>query len=260
MKALTKSHLKFLQKLRYKKYRDIENLFIISGLRAVKTVLENKDAKFTECIFSENKNNLANEIFKNSIHSIPQFLLPLKEFAKLVNERSPQGVCLIARKPSTLFITQNISGKHFLFLDKINDPGNLGTIIRSAGWFGFSILLSPDSADPFQPKVVRASAGTLLNISIFENIGPKQLENLKNAQNFNICATDVRHGEDISHFEFEKKSIIMMGSEAHGLTPEIAGLSNAKISIRKNGKGESLNVGTAASIIMYQVTLNNKRI
>ena len=147
-----------------------------------------------------------------------------------------------------------ISGNSILFLDRISDPGNLGTIIRSAEWFGFkTILLSSNSADPFQPKVVRSSAGTLLNITIFENVEASQLENLKNELGFKIYATDISDGQDIAQFKFAQKSIIMMGSEAHGLNPELAKICDEKIYIKRSGSGESLNLANAATIIMYQV-------
>jgi len=257
LKELSKNRLKFLHKLNQKKYRDSENLFIISGLRAVKTTLENPNTRLVECIYSKETINLAEEILKKSGHDITQSFLSEKDFSKLVDEKTPQGVCLVVQKPATKFLLEKVSGNFLLFLDRINDPGNLGTIIRSAEWFGFkTLLLSNHSADPFQPKVVRSSVGTLLNISIFENVESDQLIELKTELGYTVYATDTNNGNDISQFKFSEKSIIMMGSEAHGLNPLYQSLYNEKISITGKGDGESLNLANAASIIMYQAVNN----
>ena len=233
---------------------------MISGLRAVKTALENEQARFLECIVTEDKINLLDQVFKNSHHIIPQFSTSEKDFSRLVDEKTPQGICLVAQKPATSFTLDKFLGNKILYLDRINDPGNLGTIIRSAEWFGFNtILLSPESADPYQPKVVRSSAGIILNISIVENVTINQIQQLKNEMNFKVYGTEIIEGRNITNFQFAKKLIIMMGSEAHGLDSELLKICDDKISIDRIGKGESLNLANAAAIIMYQTTMNNNQ-
>ena len=258
MKELSKNRLKFLQKLNQKKYRDSEDLFIISGLRAVKTTLENPNAGIVECIVSDDKIKIAGDLFANSNQTIPQSSLSQKDFSKLLDEKTPQGICLVVKKPETQFSLPKVNSNCLLFLDRVNDPGNLGTIFRSAAWFGFNtILLSNDSADPYQPKVVRASAGTLLNVTIFENVETSQLKKLKKELGYKVLATAIDGGQDITKFTFTGKSIIMMGSEAHGLNPLYEPLYDEKISITRKGNGESLNLANAASIIMYQAVINH---
>jgi RNA methyltransferase, TrmH family len=257
--VLSKNRLKFLNKLKQKKFRDSENLFIISGLRAVKMLLENPVARPVEAIFTPGRQEMAVDIFKGSGHVVPQFELPEKDFQTLVEEKTPQGICLVAQKPDTSFAPEKVTGTFVLFLDRISDPGNLGTILRSAEWFGFAtVLLSKNSADPFQPKAVRSSAGTLLNLTILENVEAQQLRELKKEKGFKAYATVIKDGSDISKIEFAGKSIIMLGSEADGLDSRLEKLSDEKISITRIGSGESLNLANAASIIMYQA-VNNKK-
>jgi len=262
IQPLSKNRLKFLHKLNQKKYRDSEQLFIISGLRAVKTVLENPAARFVEVLFTPGMLKRSGDIFKGSVHIIPQYELPEKEFSRLVDEKTAQGICLVAQKPDTSFTLQKVTDPFVLFLDRIGDPGNLGTIIRSAEWFGFrTLLLSKNSADPFQPKTVRASAGTLLNLSLLENVDESQLKSLKRQGSYTTYATVISGGRDISNLKFAEKSIIFLGSEAHGLDPQLETLCDNKISITGVGNGESLNLANAASIVMYQarkqITINN---
>jgi len=254
IRQLSKNRLRFLHKLKQKKSRDSENLFIISGLRAVKTILENPSSRPLEVIFTPDRQEMALDIFKRSI---PQFELSEKEFSKLVDEKTPQGLCLVARKPDTSFAMEKITGSFVLLLDRISDPGNLGTILRSAEWFGFTtVLLSNNSADPFQPKAVRSSAGTLLNLTIIENVEVQHLRLLKKEQGFKTYATVIEGGKDVSRFKFAGKSIIMLGSEAHGLDAQLQQLCDEKISITRIGNGESLNLANAAAIIMYQAVNN----
>ncbi len=253
LNPLSKNRLKFYQKLNQKKFRDQEGLYLISGMRGVQSALENDVNNCVEIIVEDTKTdfllNLKDEYQKEAS------TVSKKNFQALCDEKTPQGICLIAKKPGTIFNIGAISSGRIIFLDRINDPGNFGTILRSAAWFGIkTILLSTNSADPFQPKVVRSSAGAINAVQIFENVNPVEIEAIKSEKGFQIFATHVKEGENLSSITFDNDVLFMFGSEAHGLAKEYENLCDRKILIHKTGSGESLNLANAASIVMYQAS------
>jgi TrmH family RNA methyltransferase len=250
IKTLSKNRLKFYQKLKQKKYRDQEDLYLISGLRAVQLALENDADKCVEIIIDESKTDHLLELDTGHFKEISS--VSTKDFKALSDEKSPQGICLISKKPSTIFNSEALHKGRIIFLDRINDPGNLGTIIRSTAWFGIKdILLSSNSTDPFQPKVVRSSAGAINSIHIYENIDVDRIIEIK-TKGYKLYATALKDGQDLSLIHFEDKALFMFGSEANGLAKEYENLCDEKIVIKKTGSGESLNLANAVSIVMYQ--------
>lgn len=255
LNSLSKNRVKTLQKLNQKKYRDLEKLYLISGLRGVKSALENNPASGLEIIITNDKSSLLTNLFFDK-SKIPVYTVSEKEFQSLSQEQTPQGICLVAQKPETNFDLDLVSSDRFLFIQGINDPGNLGTIIRSAAWFGFNtLLLSRNSADPFQPKVVRSTAGAINSLYIFENIDAYEIIQIKNKTNCSVYSTHATDGVSLEKVNFENKMILMFGSEAQGLSAEFEELNDQKISISRLGKGESLNLANAVSIMLYQATL-----
>lgn len=250
---LTQNRLKFYQKLNQKKYRDREALYIISGLRAVKESLSATALAVDTIILAENKLSLIDDLNLKSKPFAIQ-LVSEKDFTALNDEKTPQGICAVAKKHEMHFSAEKFNDNLLFYFDRINDPGNLGTVIRSAAWFGIkAILLSPESADPYQPKSVRASAGVLASMNIYENVPDSGLQQLKN-QGYQLYATDSSEGKDLNRIQPNHRSIVLVGSEAHGLDKNIQALADHKISIPRVGSGESLNLAIAASIIMFQAT------
>ncbi|KAA3613202.1 MAG: RNA methyltransferase [Calditrichaeota bacterium] len=255
LKPLSKNRIKFYQKLNQKKFRDKENLYIISGLRGVQSALENDAGCAFEIIIEDGKENLLEKIGINQHKNATT--VSAKDFKLLNDEINPQGICLIAKKTATAFNVDLIQPGQIIFLDRISDPGNLGTILRSAAWFGIkTILLSANSADPFQPKVVRSSAGAINSVSIFENVTSLEISQIKSQKDYKIFGTDVVNGRSLAATTFSEKTLFLFGSEAHGLDNEYKNLCDENTLIPKTGTGESLNLANAASIVMYQASLN----
>lgn len=254
--GLSKNRLKQLIKLKQKRYRYQDRQFLISGLRSVAEVIK-RPKSCVELIIDASKADILFEFEPKKIAGIAQYTLPEKEFNLLVDEKNPQGICLVVQKPER-YDLKNLNGRNILYLDRINDPGNLGTIIRSAAWFGMdALLLSPQSADPFQLKVTRSTAGNILNIPIYEEVEIPHLKNLKK-EGYSLIATDAGKGEDLSKMEFPNKRLLLFGSEAHGLRKELQDNCDKVCYIKGFGKGESLNLANAASIIMYQIMSNEQ--
>ena len=145
-----------------------------------------------------------------------------------------------------------------LCLESISDPGNLGTIIRTAAWFGVdSIFLSSDSVDRFNPKVVRSSAGTIFRIHIFELSDLNEFFKTAAENGFTIIATTPHGGTSIYQYDFPAKSIILFGSEANGLSDDILSNSDITVSIPSKGSGESLNLAISCGIVLGMMESSN---
>jgi TrmH family RNA methyltransferase len=148
--------------------------------------------------------------------------------------------------------TNNI-GKHIMMLDEIQDPGNLGTIIRSALAFNIdTLILSNNSVDLYNPKVIRASQGMIFHLNIITCDLIDKIHELKE-DNYQIIGSDVNGGTDIKNFEKEDKFVIIMGNEGQGISKEILDLCDTFVHINMSDKCESLNVGVAAGIILYEL-------
>jgi TrmH family RNA methyltransferase len=181
-----------------------------------------------------------------------------KLFSRLSAMDSPQGVmALIKMKIKTI---KEFPGKgRFLFLDGLQDPGNCGTIIRSADAFGFNgLVIGPGSVDPFNPKAVQASMGSILRSSLyFTHDGASDLEKLK-AKGYKVASTSMEGSVVLKEYEFTDRDIVIIGNEGCGISKEIFDICDQRITIPMPGKAESLNAGVADSLIMYEASLNSR--
>lgn len=172
----------------------------------------------------------------------------LKKVSNLINYSNVIGVC-------KTFNNQQIIGKRLLLLDNIQDPGNLGTIIRSACAFNIdTIVLSNDTVDLYNDKVIRSTQGMLFHINIISSDLQELIPKLKE-QGYLILGTNVSSGTDVREINSCKYALIM-GNEGHGVKEEIALMCDKNLYIKMNNNCESLNVGVATSILLYEL---NKR-
>ena len=232
IESVNNERIKEYAKLNSKKYRDETGLFIVEGEHLVEEAL-----KYMEVV----------EIFsldgrENTTHVSESVM------AKLSDLKTPPKVLAVLKKKEV-----GAAGWNSLVLDNIQDPGNLGTIIRSARAFGIdSIVLSEDSVDEYNSKVIRASEGMMFSTNIVRtNLRDFILDNKNECD---ILTTDVNSGEDIREYNSEWPFILIMGNEGNGVRPEIAELADKKIYIPMSEGVESLNVGVAASILMYELS------
>ena len=232
IESVNNERIKEYAKLNTKKYRDETGMFIVEGEHLVEEAI-----KYMEVV----------EIFSldgrdNTTHVSESVMAKLSELKTV-----PKVLAVLKKK-------ENISGGGYsIVLDGIQDPGNLGTIIRSAKAFGFdSIILSEDCVDEYNSKVIRASEGMMFSTNIVRMNLKDFLLDQKNL--CDILTTDVNGGEDIKDYNSEWDPILIVGNEGNGVRPEIAELADKKIYIPMNKDCESLNVGVAASILMYELS------
>ncbi|MDO4763059.1 MAG: RNA methyltransferase [Flavobacteriaceae bacterium] len=240
---LTHHTIKILQSLNKKKFRQKYNLFLVEGNKTIRE-LRNSSYKVKE-IFSINPNELC---FPNvEPHQITE--RELKKISHLQNPKDSVAVCEL--KPQKMQ-----EAPIQLVLDNVQDPGNLGTIIRLADWFGIEqIICSEETADFYNPKVIQATMGSFTRVNIvYQDI--KEL--LKNADR-PIFGTDML-GENLYETTFPEKFYLILGNEGNGIRPEIKELVHQNICIPRFGKHkstESLNVSMATGIILGQIFSKN---
>lgn len=234
----TKNELiKSIKKLQNKKYRDSTSTFLVEGEHLVTEAIKNNCIKY---IITEE-----NYEFKTSIRQIKVTNNVLNYISSLDN---PQPIMAVCEK-----LKNDRLDDKLLILDDIQDPGNLGTIIRSCVAFGFNTLVvSKNTVDIYNSKVIRASQGMIFSLNIIVADLEIFINDLK-TQEYCVIGTDVLNGESISNFKNSKKSAIIMGNEGRGLSKKIKKLCDECIYIPISNNCESLNVGVAASIIMYEL-------
>lgn len=251
---ISKNDLQYYSSLLTKKHRKAENKFIVEGK---KSVLEGLSSSYEcEIIFitnkfsEENKDSLTQLSKKKyRIETIKQ-----KDFQQIGDTETPQGIAAVFVKPKlvpskSIFIDDKI----IVMLDNISDPGNLGTIIRNCDWFGIkNILLSENIVDYTNPKVIRASMGSVFHLNLYEDINASQLNKLWE-NDFEILCADTE-GENVFTYRSDKKKILILSSESHGPSKEIEKISDKKICIPRIGNAESLNVASASAVLLAQLT------
>ena len=234
--SVNNEKIKELVKLKTKKYRDEFNIFFVEGKDLCDEAYKN--GLLREVYILEGSNNIYDEI--------PYYYISKEVMKKISDMASISEYFGICTKK-----VENDIGNKIIILDNIQDPGNLGTIIRSAVAFDFdTIVLSSDTVDLYNPKVVRSTKGMLFNI----NIIVRNLETyLNELEDYTIYGTDVSNGIDIRKETINKKIAIIIGNEGRGISNNIKKFCNKFIYIDMNKKCESLNAGVSASILMYEV-------
>ena len=233
---LTKNDIKLIKSLKYRKHRVENNLFIIEGLKIINEFI-NSDWEVKK-IFLTNDTDLKTNLNLNYISNSD-----LKRISFL---KSPNKVLALVKIPKLI---KNIKGKLIIALDGVQDPGNLGSIIRLADWFGVSnILCSKNCVDVYNPKVVQSTMGSILRVSVNYVDLIKEIQNLSKYKVF----SSVLDGRNINDIDINGNSIILFGNESKGISEELISLSENKISIPKlsSSKIDSLNVSNACAIVL----------
>lgn len=229
--------IKNIKKLYSKKYRDEFNEFIIEGEHLILEAYKRGILK--ELILEEGTE------FKLDIETSYITSNILKYISELSNPSKIMGICTK--------IQEKEIGNKIVILDGIQDPGNLGTIIRSSVAFNIdTIVLSKDCVDLYNSKVLRATQGMIFNINIIERDLESFISNLKE-NNYKIYGTKVNGGKSLKNIEKNNKFAIIMGNEGNGVKPNILDMCSDYIYIDMNESCESLNVGVATSIILYEL-------
>jgi len=248
----SKTDIKQLSRLSTKKGRNEYGLYLIEGLRIIRSALRAQapinrifvTARFEESVDYQSIFNLFNKILKPEI-------IDEKTMKQITQTVTPSGILAVCSLPKITELPSAIAS-NWLYLDKIADPGNLGTLLRSAAWFGTTqVALSPHCADPFNPKVMRGGMGAHFSLQMVTNCDLRQFKSSDHL----IIGADHR-GMSIVDFNNNAKDwVLVIGSEAHGISKENSNHIEYSLAIPANGSGNSLNAAVAGSIMLY--CLNN---
>lgn len=243
--------IKEIIKLRDKKYRDSTKQFIIEGKKFVDEIPSSW--QINKIIISESfalaKNNYANV-----------FILPDKLFCEISNTKNPQGIMAMCQK-KIFNLSEILDSDNSLIIaaENINDPGNLGTLIRSCVAFNVNgLILSKNCVDLYNPKVLRACAGNIFKLTFIDNLDFNEILPYIKTKGFNIFATSGKAKKNCFDCNFKSKSIIIMGNEANGISQSTLKFADKLIKIPMANNVESLNISVAASILLYETYLQRR--
>ena len=232
------------------KQRKEEGKFVLEGLRICDDAYQN-NIKFDKLIVTKSALNKHSKIIENfALISDSCYCLKEELFKKISDTNSPQGIIALAKIPQSHSSISNFG--RYIALENLSDPSNLGAIARTAEALGVDgIIISADSCDPYSPKSLRSSMGTLLRLPLYitddiiKTISQNGLRSL-------ACVVD-QSAECISNVNFSDGDVLLIGNEANGLSEFLKSKSNMCITIKMHGKAESLNAAAAASIAMWEM-------
>ncbi|WP_259067328.1 TrmH family RNA methyltransferase [Mucilaginibacter sp. X4EP1] len=242
---LSKSQISLLKSLQHKKERTENGLFLVEGYKSVIEFINSPyqmEAVYHTASFDPKMLKLSRKINLSEIS--------VTDIEKVSSLKTPQDIIAVVKIPAWPALTNvQLKQKFSLVLDGIQDPGNMGTIIRTADWFGIGhIICSDDTVDVYNPKVVQASMGSLSRI----NVHYTNLTTILPQIGLPIFGA-MLNGDNIYTTDFGAEGLIVMGNEGNGLRPGVEQLINKAITIPRTGKAESLNVGIATALFCSEI-------
>ena len=244
-------NIKSIKKLKERKYRDLNNEYIIEGIKILKEAIQEK-AVIKKIVICEEclANNIIDEKLLYEIAKYDCLYVSKKIFEGLTDVSKPQGILAVVEKNNKKDI--NYNEDIIVALDGLQDPGNLGTILRTLDSANLSqVIVSKDTVDAYNPKVVRSTMGAIFRVNIVEAENLKETLKEMKRHKYKVMCTDLTASKNIYEIDYNKK-ILVIGNEANGISKELIDMADEKIIIPMLGKTESLNASVATSIIVYE--------
>lgn len=256
-------HVKEVRSLSTKKQRDAKGLFVIEGVRAVRDAFE-AGAEIEKLFLSEkvlHGGELGETIMARLTTDEHSYLLREELFSKISGTETPQGVLAVVRQPK-IDLTQVMQDASFVIvLENVQDPGNLGTIVRTADAVGADlVLLTNGCVDIYNAKVVRSTMASLFHIPVARIESVIQAATDLHQSGFRLIATKGEGATPYTEADFEGKVAFLLGNEGNGLTEESIACADVCVSIPMPGRAESLNVAIAAGVLMFEKIATRKKI
>lgn len=244
---------KNIKKLKERKHRLKEGKYIIEGFRLVQEAF--KAGCDVECIIlNDDVSKKVDEYLNGYIDKVKTYSMTEILFSQLTSTENPQGVIAIVKMKDN---REKLEGDFYLLCDKVQDPGNLGTIIRTAHAAGVTgIILTKGTVDIFNDKVIRSTMGSIFYTPIILDNDLSYLKRLKD-DGFSLVSTSLEESKDFFEVDLSNKIILTVGNEGNGVSEEIFNLSDKKVKIPMPGGAESLNVAVATSIILFEKVRQN---
>lgn len=239
-----------------KKYRDETGNYLVEGIKPLMDAL-NMGLSFERIFVREGSDTGMTGLPRDALTGLSAGL-----FDRLSDTENSQGVIAVAKRRDMdmeRFLHESDEG-NILIMDRLQDPGNVGTVIRTAEAAGAAgIIAMKGTVDVYSPKVVRAAAGSLHRMPVLVGLSEDQLSELIGAGGWKLAVTSVENGEDCFDVSVEDKVALVIGSEGAGVSEELISRADIRLMIPMEGNIESLNAAVAAGILMYQLRRNDQR-
>ena len=246
-------YIKHIKKLKDKKYRDMNNEFLIEGIKIVKEAIQEK-ASIKQIIICEECEQTG-IISKELLYEIAKYeciYVTQNVFKNITGVINPQGILAVIEKKDKDDNDIDYSEDVIVVLDDIQDPGNLGTILRTVDSIGLKqIVVSKGTADAYNPKVVRSTMGAIFRVNVVEVENVEEAVKEMKRNKFKTVVTTPNTNKTIYEIDYKNK-IIIIGNEANGVEKNIIDKADEKVKIPMPGKTESLNASVATGIVLYE--------
>jgi len=253
-RALFKSYAR----LKQKKYRRLDRMFIVEGERSVLEALRS-DWEIEALLFTE---RIRYSLNYSGFKYVAAYRISEQELSAISDTVSSQGVVAVVKEKQ--FPVENVWNNlapHSILvgLDDVSDPGNVGTIIRTCDWFGAgAVLLGSSTVELYNQKVIRSTMGSLFHLPVIADVDMPSILKEARSRNFSVIVAVVEDGTPLSEFSPPRRSLLVFGNEAHGVSPPVKNFADFRVTIPKYGNAESLNVGVAVGIIMHHFCMSRE--
>lgn len=238
MQKISQKHLKWIKSLHQKKNRDLEQCYIVEGIKICDEVMQDHPHRIKDIICTnEYLDKIATKLHAKT------YTLPPTELTRISTLKTPNAILLVMHKETKLKFDQ---GKKVILLDDVQDPGNLGTLLRTADWFGITqFVCSLKTVDLYNPKTLQATMGSFLRV----NVWYQDLDEFL-AKNKLQVGGAVLEGKEFQDRELQSMNVLILGNESRGISEKIRQHINLPLKIKSYGNAESLNVAIAGAIFM----------
>ncbi len=254
--------IKEIKALHQKKHRDSQGMYFVEGIRFVSDAVDNGQVIIKAVISDKLESLNGGELLISKLSEVCSDIYNVadKLFKEISDTQSPQGALAVLKKQTAEIGEALSEGKSMVVLDSLQDPGNVGTIIRTADAAGVSaVLMTRGCVDVYSPKVLRSTMGSVFHIPIIEDLDIINTIQLLKSKGYKVIASHL-HGQNNYYDEdLTCKSAIIVGNEANGISEETAALSDKLVRIPMPGRTESLNASVAASIMIYELVRQNRQ-
>ncbi|GAB3833054.1 TrmH family RNA methyltransferase [Hymenobacter jeollabukensis] len=240
---VSKAVAKYVQQLHQKKYRQRLGTFLVEGAKSLRELLSSELQPERLLLTAE----FAADPGLRLPPGVPVDVVSAEELTRLGTLQTNDAGLAVVRTPAELPLRPQ-PGQLLLALDQVRDPGNVGTLIRLADWYGLQgVVLSDTCADAWNPKTVSATMGSFTRVPVWQRDLPAWLQELP--QELPVYGADL-HGDNVHRLQLRPSGVLVMGSESHGLTPPVEACLTQRLHIPGRGQAESLNVAISAAILL----------
>jgi len=245
--SISNNIVKEVLSLQNKKFRDEFGLFVVEGKKQIDEIPDDWNIKYLVAVNKFEKNFSS----KNKIYFVSDTILK-----KISSTVTPQGILAVVEKKNfNINDIINVKNGLFVILDCLQDPGNLGTIIRSSAAFGVNgIFISKNSTDVYSSKVIRSSMGAFFKVPVVTECDIKNILKILKSKNITVYSLDIEAQKYISETNFKNSSAIIIGNEANGIEKTIVNMADKRIKIKMVKNMDSLNASVACSVALYEIS------